>query len=102
MRARGLAALATAAVITLVLPVKAQTTIDVAKITCDQWLAYKVADPNSIALWLSGYYNARRDNTVVKVEAFKEDIEKLKDYCIRNPNTLVMKAVETRIVQGAR
>ncbi len=102
MRAFGLTALATAAAMTVVLPVKAQTTIDVAEITCDQWLAYKVADPNSIALWLSGYYNAKRDNTVVKVEAFKEDIEKLKDYCIRNPDTLVMNAVETGIVQGEK
>jgi hypothetical protein len=38
-------------------PGLAQTTIDVAKITCEQLVLLKVADPNHIAIWLSGYYN---------------------------------------------
>lgn len=100
MKVFGIAGLAVAAALTAALPVQAQTTIDVAKITCEQWLAFKVADPNNIALWLSGYYNGKRDNTVVEVQAFKDDIEKLKKYCIRNPDMLVMKAVETRIIQN--
>ena len=99
MRVFGIAGLAMAGALITALPLHAQTTIDVSKITCEQWLAFKVADPNSIALWLSGYYNGKRDNTVVEVQAFKDDIEKLKKFCIRNPTTPVMKAVETRIIQ---
>jgi hypothetical protein len=37
----------------------AQVTIDVAKITCDQFTLYKVTDPQNIAMWLSGYYHGR-------------------------------------------
>ena len=34
---------------------QAQTTIDVAKISCDQFVLMTVADPDYIAIWLSGY-----------------------------------------------
>jgi acid stress chaperone HdeB len=54
-------------------PATAQVTIDVARITCDQLILFKVALPHDIAMWLSGYYNGRRNSTVV-------DIEKLKEY----------------------
>jgi len=37
----------------------AQVTIDVAKITCNQFATYKIADPENIALWLSGYHNGK-------------------------------------------
>jgi acid stress chaperone HdeB len=33
----------------------AQVTVDVAKITCDQFTLYKITDPQNIAIWLSGY-----------------------------------------------
>lgn len=98
MKVFGIAGLTVAGTIILALPVQAQTTIDIAKITCEQWLSFQVADPNSIALWLSGYYNGKRDNTIVEVQALKDDLEKVKQYCIYNPKVLVMKAVETKII----
>ena len=102
MKAFGIAQLATAAALTTVLPVQAQTTIDVSKITCAQWLTFEVADPKFIALWLSGYYNGKRDNTVVEVQAFQDDIKKLTKFCIGNPETFFMKAVETMIIQSKK
>jgi acid stress chaperone HdeB len=99
MKVFGIVGLAMAGSMMLAHPVQAQTTIDVSKITCEQWLSFKVADPNFIALWLSGYYNGKRDNTIVEVQAFKDDIEKLKTFCITNPKTFVMKAVETKIIK---
>jgi len=76
---------------------KAQVTIDVAKITCEQFLLYKVANPDYIAMWISGYYNAKRDNTVIDVEALKAHVEKVKDYCRANMNATVMQAVQTAL-----
>lgn len=99
MKVFGIVGLAMAGAAILAQPVQAQTTIDVAKITCEQWLGFKVTDPNFIALWLSGYYNGKRDNTIVEVQAFKDDIETLKTFCISNPKTFVMKAVEARIIK---
>ncbi len=42
---------------------QAQTTIDVAKISCDQFVLMTVAEPDYIAIWLSGYYHGKRNNT---------------------------------------
>jgi acid stress chaperone HdeB len=79
---------------------QAQVTIDVSKITCEQFRGYAITDPNNIALWLSGYYNGQRGNTVVNVQTFKENLEKVKDYCITNPKVTVMQAVEAVLGKG--
>jgi len=93
--------LATAACFALaVAEAQAQVTIDVSKITCDQFRNYSVTDPSNIALWLSGYYNGQRHNTIVSVTSFKENLEKLKDYCITNQNMTVMQAVEAILGKG--
>jgi acid stress chaperone HdeB len=74
---------------------RAQTTVDVAKITCEQFLLFKITDPNNIALWLSGYFNGKRGNTVIDVQALQDHLDKVKTYCRSNYNTPVMQAVET-------
>jgi hypothetical protein len=75
-------------------PAKAQTTVDAAKITCEQWLTFKVADPDYIAIWLSGWYHAKQNSTLVGVQEFKANINQLKDACIRNQNVPLMKIIE--------
>src|SRR5689334_5521742 len=75
--------------------VQAQTTVDVAKVTCDQWVLYKIANPDYITMWLSGYYNAKLNNTVVDLEGLKEDAAKVRDYCRAHPQTTLMQAVQT-------
>ena len=84
----------------LISTAQAQVTIDVSKITCEQFRSYAITDPNNIALWLSGYYNGRRNNTIIKVESFKENLGKVKDYCITNPTVTVMQAVEVLLGNG--
>jgi acid stress chaperone HdeB len=74
----------------------AQVTIDVAKITCGQFLAYSVADPKEIALWLSGYYTGKRGGgTVIDTQSLKSNYDQIRSYCLINQNTAVMQAVET-------
>ena len=84
----------------LISTAQAQVTIDVSKITCQQFRSYAITDPNNIALWLSGYYNGRRNNTIIKVESFKENLGKVKDYCITNPTVTVMQAIEVLLGKG--
>ena len=79
---------------------QAQVTIDVSKITCEQFRGFAITDPNNIALWLSGYYNGQRGNTIIEPQSLKENVEKLKDYCITNPKVPVMQAVETVLGKG--
>jgi acid stress chaperone HdeB len=73
---------------------RAQVTLDVSKITCDQFAGYKITNPQNIAIWLSGYYNGKRGTTILDTQGLIANAKKLQSYCIRNPQTLVMQAVE--------
>ena len=77
---------------------RAQVTIDVSKITCEQFLLFKVADPDYIALWLSGYYHGKTGgSTIVDTQEFQENIRKLREYCRGNLQQPIMQAVEMRL-----
>jgi hypothetical protein len=76
------------------LPASAQVTIDVSKITCQQYVLFTVADPRDIAMWLSGYYNGKRNNTVLDTQEFRQRARKVMEYCQLNPKATVMEAVE--------
>ena len=76
-------------------PLKAQVSIDIAKITCEQFILFQVMDPEKIAYWLGGYYNAKRDNTVIDPQVFADIFERTKDHCRSNFKLTVMQAVET-------
>jgi acid stress chaperone HdeB len=75
---------------------KAQATIDVSKITCDQYVHSKISTPNYIAAWLSGYYNAKRNNRLIDTQALQDNVSKLQNYCYEEKNfkVPVMKAIE--------
>ena len=74
---------------------QAQVTLDVAKITCDQFTLYKITDPQNIALWLSGYYHGQRNTTTIDPQQLAGNLQKIKDYCNLKPNETVMHAVES-------
>src|SRR6516162_3021823 len=76
------------------LSASAQVTLDVSKITCDQWVGYKITNPHNIALWLSGYYNAKRGNAVIDPQRLEANARKLQDYCLIHKQVPVMEAVE--------
>jgi hypothetical protein len=78
---------------------QAQVAVDVSNITCEQFRGYRITDPNNIAIWLDGYYSAKRGTTIVQVEAFKDNVQKLNNYCITNPTVTVMQAVQTMLAK---
>ena len=63
---------------------QAQTTVDVAKITCGQFVGLKVADPDTIAIWLSGYYHGLQHNTIVNAQQLKDQPQNMTSYCLYN------------------
>jgi hypothetical protein len=52
--------------------VQAQEAVDVAKITCDQFLAERVVDSGTLSIWVNGYYNGTRNNSVLDVSALQK------------------------------
>jgi acid stress chaperone HdeB len=82
-------------VLALAVPVaQAQVTIDISKITCDQFMGYKIIKPNSLAMWLSGYYNGQRGNTIIDTETLAAQTSTLQDFCLHNAKVPVMQAID--------
>jgi hypothetical protein len=74
---------------------QAQTTIDAAKITCDQFIGLKVASPDNILIWLSGYYHGKRGDTRLDVQQLKDQPQKVTSDCLfGDRQRTVMDAVE--------
>ena len=98
-------------------PAQAQVSIDVSKITCDEYVHDKISTSDFvsfsavgslplearsmlsrwlIANWLSGYYHAKRNNWIIDSESFEDNVSKLTSYCYdeKNFKVPIMEAVE--------
>ena len=75
-------------------PVSAQVTVDISKITCEQFWFRKIPNPEKVAVWLSGFYNGKRGNTVIDTPKLEVAIRDVTDYCRMNFNQTLMQAAE--------
>ena len=75
----------------------AQVTLDLGKVTCGQLVTYKIANPKYISIWISGYYHGTQGKMVLDTQKLVENADKLEAYCQKNPDVLVLKAVETAL-----
>ena len=96
---------------------QAQVSIDVSKITCDEYVHDKIPSTDFISFtavgplslearsmlsrwlianWLSGYYHAKRNNLIIDTENFENNVSKLNNYCYdeKNFKVPIMEAVE--------
>ena len=74
---------------------QAQETLDLAKVTCDQMQGEKLATPSrDVVLLLTGYYNGKRNNTVIEPQTVKKHEEEVASYCDKHGQTTVMDAVK--------
>jgi hypothetical protein len=73
-----------------------QVTIDVSKITCDQFAQARVGSPKTTAIWLNGYYHGKIGSTTIDTEQSDAMFDKLMHYCrmTENGKVLIMQAVE--------
>jgi HdeA/HdeB family len=86
--------LANALLVFAYIPAQAQVTVDVAKITCEQFVLEKPVPSKYVVLWLSGYYNGKRNNTIIEPEAMDKNEEKVAFYCNLHREVTVMDAVK--------
>ena len=88
---------ATAIISALAAPAAAEDkmVVDMSKMSCGELTKLGFQDFAGITMWLSGYYNGKRGNTIMDTQGFSENTKKLRDFCLRNPATPVMQATET-------
>ena len=74
----------------------AQVSIDVSKVTCDQFANSKVGPPRTTAIWLNGYYHGKRGSTTIDTQQSEAIFGELMDFCRTGENgkVLVMQALE--------
>ena len=74
---------------------QAQETLDLAKITCQQFMGEQLATPSrDIVLLLAGYYNGKRNNTIIEPQTIIKEEERVNSYCYKHGDTTVMDAVK--------
>ena len=74
----------------------AQGTVDMSKYTCEKLLK-GTANSIEAAIWLSGYYNGQRGNTMLDTQELTANAQKLRDYCIMHPEVPILRAVEALV-----
>jgi acid stress chaperone HdeB len=76
---------------------EAQVSIDLTKITCKQFLFDKIAPTKTVAIFMSGYYNGVRHNTVIDMSSIEKRVDQVEDYCRLNLETPLMDAVQSAL-----
>lgn len=89
--------LACALILAMTLSVHAQVMLDLSKLTCDQFIKYKVADPKLIAVWLAGYFHGKRGDTTIDTQRLVADADDIEKYCFSNAAAPLMQSVEKLI-----
>lgn len=74
---------------------RAQETVDVAKITCNQFMFGRIADSRTISIWLIGYYSGMRNNSVIDTAAVQKQAQDLVQYCMAHSEASVMDAAKS-------
>lgn len=75
-------------------PAKAQVVLDMTMLTCRQYLEADKARQDLIAAWMSGYYNAAKNNPVFNATLFQQNRNKVTAHCKRNRNETLMSAIQ--------
>ena len=101
MRRHGLIVLGLVVAFAVSSSASAQVTVDLSKMTCDQFVKYKVADPKLIAAWLNGYFHGKRGDTMVDTQKLDSDADEVEKFCFKNHDAPLMQSVES-IIGGAK
>jgi HdeA/HdeB family len=75
----------------------AQVIIDMAALTCDQYLTMSPTMSRDFSAWVSGWFSNQHGRRVVDVLAHQKNIAILKSWCQTHPQVSVMTALQSMI-----
>lgn len=87
--------------VALLVPVfaHAQTTIDMARITCAQYLAMPPSMSADFSAWMSGWIAYQERRTFIDVLKYQKNVESVRSWCRLRPQAGVMDALKSSIGQ---
>jgi len=72
----------------------AQITVDMNQITCGRYLGYSPDERDFVRFWMSGYYNAAANSSVLEYERFQKNSAKVMAYCKKNRSKTLPTAIK--------
>jgi acid stress chaperone HdeB len=80
--------------VTLVGPARSQIILDMSLITCKQYVESDLERQELIAAWMSGYFNASRNQPRVDFSRFARNKMLVANYCKRHKLESLMSAIQ--------
>jgi hypothetical protein len=72
----------------------AQVTVDMARVTCAEYLALSAADSAVFSAWMSGWFNQKSGYVFVDLNAYARNVANVKSWCATNPTQTVMAGLQ--------
>ena len=72
----------------------AQVTIQMSKITCQQYLAMGPSQSRDFSAWMSGWFNYQVGKTTIDLLAANKNIDNVKAWCVYHPRETVMAGLQ--------
>ncbi|MGM4919512.1 HdeA/HdeB family chaperone [Tardiphaga sp. 813_E8_N1_3] len=73
---------------------QAQVSLDMARVSCAQYLALSASDSAVFSAWMSGWFNQKSGYVYVDLDAYARNVANLKSWCASNPTQTVMSGLQ--------
>ena len=77
----------------------AQVKIDMARVTCADYLALSAEDSAVFSAWMSGWFNQKTGYVFVDLNAYARNVANVKAWCVLNPTQTVMAGLQRATAQ---
>jgi hypothetical protein len=77
------------------LPAAAQIRLDMNRITCKDYLSYSPESREFIRFWMSGYYNAAANNSVLNYDRLQSNSARVVAYCSKHKSDTLPTAIQS-------
>jgi len=75
-------------------PAKAQVIVDLSLVTCGQYMGKDRDTQDVIAAWMSGYFNAAKNQSMVDLARFERNRKAVEKYCKTHKLETLMSAIQ--------
>jgi len=84
----------TTALMAVAMPSTAQVNLNMNNITCGQWLAFSPEGQHLVQYWVSGYYNAAANSSVLNYDRLQKNSAKVLAFCKKNHSKTLPTAIK--------
>ncbi len=75
-------------------PARAVVKVEMATITCQQFINYSFDKQVAIGTWMSGYWNAARNIETLDITRYRANGKRVSDYCKKHKRETLMATIE--------